>query len=168
MVFDKCAKQTVRTKGGSGTIRYPACHRFFFSLFPHMPSLRLRLLADYGGALSAGLCLVHCAAGPLLLAWWGQQPAEDNGDLVFLLLSVGLAVPATWQLSSQRLRWSLWIGLALFAATTLLADRYPLLEYVQYVVSVGLISVHLLNLRHCRRCLARAAGDPPRSECLAQ
>jgi hypothetical protein len=133
-----------------------------------MSSLRLRLLADYGGALSAGLCLVHCVAGPLLLAWWGQQPDTDNGDLFFLLLSVGLAIPATWRLSSWRLRGALWIGLALFAATVLLADRYPLLEYAQYAVSVGLIGTHLLNLRHCRRCLARTAADPLRAECLAQ
>jgi hypothetical protein len=124
-----------------------------------MPSPHIRLLADYGGALSAGLCLLHCAAGPLLLVWWGRQPIADDGDLIFLLLSAGMVVLATWRLSSQRLRWTLWTGLALFAATVLLADRYPLLEYVQYAVSIGLLGTHLLNLRHCRRCLTRAAAD---------
>jgi hypothetical protein len=115
-----------------------------------MPSPHIRLLADYGGALSAGLCLLHCAAGPLLLVWWGRQPIADDGDLIFLLLSAGMVVLATW---------TLWTGLALFAATVLLADRYPLLEYVQYAVSIGLLGTHLLNLRHCRRCLTRAAAD---------
>jgi len=133
-----------------------------------MPILRLRLLADYGGALSAGICLVHCVAGPLLLAWWGRQPETDNGDLIFLLLGVGLAVPATWRLSNWRLRGALWLGLTLFAITMLLADRYPPLEYVQYAVSAGLIATHLLNLKHCRRCLARTAASPSQADCIAQ
>jgi hypothetical protein len=113
---------------------------------------RVRLWADYGGVLNAGLCAVHCAAGPFILALWGGKPGKDSGDLIFLLLSVVLVAAASGRLSTWRLRLALWTGLALFAATVLLADRYPVLEYVQYVVSFGLIGVHLLNLRHCRRC----------------
>jgi len=111
----------------------------------------VRLWADYGGVLNAGLCAVHCAAGPLLLAFWGVKPSAD-GDVIFLLLSVVLVAAASGRLSTWRLRLALWTGLALFAATVLLADRYPALEYVQYAVSFGLIGVHLLNLRYCRRC----------------
>lgn len=118
------------------------------------PTPHLRLLADYGGIVSAGLCAVHCAIGPLLLAWWGKQVEAGDGDWLFLLLSSLLAGLATRQLSTLRLRVALWSGLVLFAATVLLADRYPVLEVVQYGVSGMLIGVHLLNLRHCQRCLA--------------
>ncbi len=117
---------------------------------------RVRLLADYGGVLSAVLCALHCAAGPVLLAWWGVRSTAEDGDWLFLLLSLGLGLLATRQLSTWQLRLALGGGLALFAATVLLADCYPILEHVQYAVSVGLIGVHLLNLRHCRRCLAAA------------
>jgi hypothetical protein len=115
---------------------------------------RVRLWADYCGVLNAGVCAVHCAAGPLILALWGAKPNsnEDNGDLIFLLLSVVLVVAASGRLSTWQLRLALWTGLVLFAATVLLADRYPVLEYAQYAVSFGLMGVHLLNLRHCRRC----------------
>ncbi len=125
-------------------------------------SSRLRKAADYGGALSAGLCLVHCAAGPLLLAWWGGQPTlhEGAGDLLFLGLSAGLVVLATRRLSSPRLRAALWAGLGLFAIAVLLAARYPWLEYAQYGASLGLLGAHLLNLRHCRRGAAAPATCP--------
>lgn len=120
---------------------------------------RTRLLADYGGVLSAGLCALHCAAGPVLLAWWGGRPATGDGDWLFLLLSGALVVLATRQRCTRGLRLALWGNLALFAATVLLADRYPVLEKAQYVGSCGLIGVHLLNLRYCRRCAASPAGN---------
>ncbi|HEX8349925.1 MAG TPA: recombinase family protein [Hymenobacter sp.] len=38
---------------------------------------------------------------------------------------------------------------ALFAAASLLAERWPGLEAVQVAASVGLIGTYLLNQRHC-------------------
>jgi hypothetical protein len=120
---------------------------------------RVRLWADYGGVLNAGVCAVHCAAGPFILAFWGVKPtsSEGTGDVIFLLLSGILVAAASGRLSTWQLRLALWTGLALFTATVLLTTRYPVLEYVQYAVSLGLMVVHLLNLRHCRRCQTLAA-----------
>lgn len=115
--------------------------------------LFLRRIADYGGIASAVLCGIHCAAGPLLLTWWGshQAPAlAARGELVFLGASALLVGLATWQHSSGRLRLALWASLALFAAASLLAGRWPWLEAIQYLASAGLIGAHLLNHRHCR------------------
>jgi hypothetical protein len=128
--------------------------------YSYMNFSRVRLWADYGGVLNAGVCAVHCAAGPFILAFWGVKPAssESAGDLIFLLLSGILVAAASGRLSTWQLRLALWTGLALFAATVLLADRYPVLEYVQYAVSFGLMGVHLLNLRYCRRCQLQAAS----------
>ena len=116
-----------------------------------------RVWADYGGIVNATLCLLHCAAGPLLLAWWsGTQHAAPAPywDALFLVLSGVLVVGATWRLSSLGLRLALWAFFALFAATVLLADYWPWLELVQYAASLGLVGTHLLNLRYCRRCAA--------------
>jgi len=126
----------------------------------HLP----RVLADYGGIINASLCLVHCAAGPLLLAWWSgtrSQELSPHWGTLFLVLSGILVLGATWRLSSQWIRLALWALFALFAATELLAERWPWLELVQYAASLGLVGTHLLNLRHCRRCAtapAPAAG----------
>ncbi|WP_162303703.1 MerC domain-containing protein [Hymenobacter sediminis] len=112
-----------------------------------------RAWADYGGMLNAMLCLLHCAAGPLLLAWWSGQKQEPDPlwDLLFLLVSGVLVVGATWRLTAWRLKAALWAFFTLFAVTILLADAYPWMELAQYGTSVGLLGTHLLNLRHCRR-----------------
>jgi hypothetical protein len=109
-----------------------------------------RRAADYGGVLNAVLCTVHCAAGPLLLAWWGtHNPGEaaEQWELGFLVMSGMLVALATWRQCSARLRWALWLLFALFASTGLLVERWPGLELVQYAASAGLIAAHLLN-RH--------------------
>ena len=120
-----------------------------------MRTLLLRQLADYGGALNAALCAVHCAAGPLLFAWWGaHEPdaAAAQWEPVFLLLSGVLVALATRPQTPARLRAALWGLFGVFAAAALLAGRWPALEYVQYAASAGLLLTHLLNQRHCRRC----------------
>ena len=117
----------------------------------------LRLTADYGGILNAGLCIVHCAAGPLLLALWGARAGTGPGpgDTLFLMASGILILGATWRMSAWWLRGALWGFFILFALAMLLAARYPGMELVQYAASLGLIGTHLLNLRHGRR-IARA------------
>lgn len=70
-----------------------------------------RQAADYGGALNAALCAAHCAAGPLLFAWWGaHEPAAaaEQWEPLFLGLSGVLVALATGRQSSARLRRALW------------------------------------------------------------
>ncbi|AMJ66638.1 hypothetical protein AXW84_15295 [Hymenobacter sp. PAMC 26628] len=114
----------------------------------------MRAAADYGGVLNAGLCGVHCAAGPALLAWWGTRnpgAAAERWEWGFLGLSGALVALATRRYSSTGLRVALWGLFAAFAAAALLAERWPWLAYAQYAASAGLVGDHLLNHRHCRR-----------------
>lgn len=116
--------------------------------------------ADYGGVLNAGLCGVHCAAGPVLLAWWGARnpgAASERWEWGFLMLSGVLVALATRRHSSAGLRAALWGLFAAFAAAVLLAERWPALQLVQYAASAGLVGAHLLNHRRCRRCVAAAS-----------
>ncbi|SFQ51657.1 MerC domain-containing protein [Hymenobacter arizonensis] len=125
-----------------------------------MKSITIRRAADYGGVLNAVLCGVHCAAGPLLLAWWGTRNPEstsESWELGFLALSGLLVALATRRQSTPSLRMALWGMFAVFAACSLLAERWPLLELAQYAASAGLIVVHLLNERHCRNCACRSS-----------
>lgn len=116
----------------------------------------LRRVADYGGVLNAGLCIVHCAAGPLLLTFFAGSGAvlSEGWGVAFLLVSGLLVGLATRRLSSAGLRRALWGFFGLFGVAMLLAARWPWLEAVQYAASAGLMATHLLNLRHCRRCAA--------------
>jgi len=117
-----------------------------------MKTLWIRLAADYGGVLNSGLCLVHCAASPLLLTYWGAHAhASEQWERVFLVVSGALVLLATWRMSSASLRVALWGFFVLFAGAGLLEEHYPWLELVQYAASLGLISTHLLNVRYCRR-----------------
>ena len=134
-----------------------------------MRAFSLRRAADYGGVLSAVLCGVHCAVGPLLLAWWGTPNSgatAERWELAFLVLSGILVALATRRPSPPGLRRVLRGLFAVFAAAALLAGRWPALQAVQYAASAGLIAAHWLNQRHCRRCVAGSlparAGRIPR------
>jgi hypothetical protein len=125
--------------------------------FNRMNVFLFRRAADYGGILNAALCGVHCAAGPVLLAWCGTHHAgavAERLEVVFLVLSGVLVALATWRQSSIWLRLALWVLFAAFTTAALLAERCPGMELVQYGASVGLIGAHLLNQRHCHRCVA--------------
>ena len=128
-----------------------------------MRTFSLRRAADYGGVLNAVLCGVHCAVGPLLLTWWGTRSpgaTAERWELAFLVISGVLVAQATRRHSSPALRLLLWGLFAVFAAAALLAERWPALQLVQYVASAGLIAAHLLNQRHCRRCVTGRAPYP--------
>lgn len=110
------------------------------------------------------MCAVHCAAGPLLLAWWGARApgaAAEQLEPWFLGFSGLLVALATWRQSSARLRVALWVLFGVFTAAALLAERWPALELVQYAASAGLVVTHWLNQRHCRRCAAGAICCAP-------
>jgi hypothetical protein len=111
-------------------------------------------LADYGGALNAGLCLLHCLAGPLLLTWLGyQSQLSEAWELGFLVVSGGLVVIAGRQVN-KRLR-MLMAGLfGLLVLAWALHEWLPALEVIQHGAAIGLIGAHFLNLRQHRRALA--------------
>ncbi|HEX8330636.1 MAG TPA: MerC domain-containing protein [Hymenobacter sp.] len=115
-----------------------------------MKVLLLRRVADYGGVLNALLCGIHCAAGPLLLAWWGtRNPGEtaERWELGFWVMSGVLVALAARRQSPAPLRVALWLLFALFTGAGVLAARWPAMQLVQYAASLGLIVAHLLN-RH--------------------
>jgi len=120
-----------------------------------MKAVWIRLAADYGGVLNSGLCLLHCAASPLLLAWWGVHPhASEQWETGFLVVSGVLVLLATWRISSAGLRGALWGFFVVFAGAGLGEEQYPWLTLVQYVASAGLIGTHLLNMRYGRQACA--------------
>lgn len=70
-------------------------------------------------------------------------------------LSGLLVVLAAWRQPTTWLRLMLWVLFVVFAASTLLAEQWPVLEKVQLVASVGIIGGHTLNQRQRRCCPAK-------------
>jgi hypothetical protein len=70
-------------------------------------------------------------------------------DYAFILINV-VAVWTAAQRTSRAIAAALWVSLGLFAIGILFEDLSPVFEYIGYVASLGLISSHLLNIRHCR------------------
>ncbi len=108
------------------------------------------LTQDHLGMLNSGLCLVHCLAMPLFIAWGASFAAHPLLELVFV-------VWAAWALRSalagrslgsfKVILWSVW---AVFALCMILEHELEWAGYVGMSASLGLIVGHALNLRRRR------------------
>jgi hypothetical protein len=129
----------------------------------------LRFDSDRKGMLVAGLCFVHCVAGPALLAFAGLSSAigiSEKIEPVFLLSSIVFGAAAL--IPAYRKKHRRRSCLVLFGcgiAFLVLRGRVlsgPALEYAATGVGAALIiGGHALNLRFSRQCpcCAPDAGD---------
>ncbi|RZJ93118.1 MAG: MerC domain-containing protein [Hymenobacter sp.] len=120
-----------------------------------MNQLLSRHRADYVGITGSVLCIIHCLATPVLIMTSALLNYESLrvGVLGLDYLFIGVNILAVWSASqhtTNRIRWALRGFLALFAGSLLLEDRSELFEYTAYAASVGLVVVHLFNIRQSR------------------
>ena len=117
---------------------------------------RLSLLytkPDWVGIASASLCVVHCLLTPLLLTlattyeWW------PGLSYLFLFVSFYAALETSWHSTGSPWLWLIWGSFVALATAVIFEDRYPALELLSYLASVGLVVGHILNIRYCRKCL---------------
>jgi MerC mercury resistance protein len=114
--------------------------------------------ADYVGITGSFLCLIHCIATPFLLmssAWLKQSEAFRESfhslDYVFIGINIVAVYFATRNHHSTGLiAKSLWFFLGVFTVAILFEDHGTFFEYLGYFASLGLITTHFLNIRHCR------------------
>ncbi|CCG98328.1 hypothetical protein FAES_0314 [Fibrella aestuarina BUZ 2] len=113
--------------------------------------------ADYIGITGSILCIIHCLAAPALVVTSnllqrdGVLQAGFLGlDYAFIAVNIVAVYFATRQHTTPAIRFALWAFLALFGVCLLLEDVSPVFEYVAYAASAGLVTSHLLNLRHHR------------------
>ena len=115
-----------------------------------------KLKSDWTGILSSGLCAIHCATTPLILT---AISSVENGaenwawlDFVFLSLSVLAVYHSTKHSALREIRWGLWTAWVVFAMGILLENWSAWMTALSYVGSMSLIVLHILNIRHFRRC----------------
>jgi hypothetical protein len=121
--------------------------------------------SDWLGIAASVACLIHCAAGPILLALQPlitgaalyEHEHHHNENSFWHYIFLGLALLAVW-LSARRahtlgIRLGLWASLSLFALGIFLEEAHSLLPtLLLYGGSLGLVMAHVLNLRHSRSC----------------
>jgi hypothetical protein len=128
----------------------------------------LRLDSDRRGILVAGLCFIHCVAGPALLAFAGFSSAigfSEKIEPVFVASSIAFGVAAL--VPAYRKKHGRPACLVLFAcgiACLLVRKHFEFraaAEGVATVIGATLIvCAHALNVRFSKRCpcCSRGAG----------
>jgi MerC mercury resistance protein len=110
--------------------------------------------ADYIGIMGSFLCLIHCIATPFLLmssAWLKQSESFHSLDYVFIAVNiVAVYFASRNHHSTSLISKSLWVFLGIFTVAILFEESGTFFEYLGYFASLGLITTHFLNIRHCR------------------
>jgi hypothetical protein len=112
--------------------------------------------ADYVGITGSILCIIHCLVTPVLLMT--SSLVADSAlrigylslDYVFIGVNIVAVYFATRHFTLPLIRTGLWFFLASFSMSMLLEDVSPTFEYLGYASSLGLVAMHLLNIRYHR------------------
>jgi hypothetical protein len=108
--------------------------------------------ADLIGILSSSICLVHCVATPLLIAFGAGFITNPFFKYLFLIISFVSIFKATENITSKKISLLLWISFWGFLFSTLFQEEYEWLHYSGYVFAILIIIGHILNIKHCREC----------------
>jgi len=108
--------------------------------------------ADLIGILSSSICLVHCLATPLLLAFGASFITNPFFKYLFLIISFVSIFKATENITSKKIALLLWISFWGFLFSTLFQEEYEWLHYSGYLFAILIIIGHILNIKHCREC----------------
>jgi len=108
--------------------------------------------ADLIGILSSSICLVHCVATPLLIAFGAGFITNPFFKYLFLIISFVSIFKATENVTSKKISLLLWISFWGFLFSTLFQEEYEWLHYSGYLFAILIIIGHILNIKHCREC----------------
>jgi hypothetical protein len=108
--------------------------------------------ADLIGILSSSICLVHCIATPLLIAFGAGFITNPFFKYLFLIISFLSIFKATENITSKKISLLLWISFWGFLFSTLFQEEYEWLHYSGYLFAILIIIGHILNIKHCREC----------------
>jgi MerC mercury resistance protein len=163
-ISDPCGKKyldqsdAIRSAGGPGRADWTHVLR---------GAVRLRIDSDRKGMLIAGLCFIHCVAGPAVLGFAGFASVvgvSEKIEPVFLLSSLVFGAAAL--VPAYRKRHGRLSCLVLFAggiACLLFRRRLQggaVAEWARTGIGAALIiGAHALNLRFSKRCPCCAQDD---------
>ena len=101
--------------------------------------------ADFIGVLSSSVCLVHCLATPLLIAFGAGVISSPLVKYLFLIFSFSAVISTTKHQKFTKIAILLWISFLGFLFSNLLQEHYHYLHYTGCFFAILLIIGHLLN-----------------------
>lgn len=108
--------------------------------------------ADIIGILSSSICLVHCIATPLLIAFGANYLTNPFFKYLFLIISFVSIFKATEKISKLKIALLLWVSFSGFLFSTLFQEEYHWLHYTGYFFAILIIVGHILNIKYCKQC----------------
>ncbi|MBY0243885.1 MAG: MerC domain-containing protein [Sphingobacteriaceae bacterium] len=115
--------------------------------------------ADLIGILSSSICLVHCLATPLLIAFGAEFITNPFFKYLFLILSFASIFKATEKVTNIKNATLLWVSFWGFLFSTLFQETYEWLHYSGYLFAILIIIGHILNIKYCRECLTQNENE---------
>jgi hypothetical protein len=108
--------------------------------------------ADFIGIFSSSLCLVHCFATPLLIAFGAGFITNPIFKYLFLIISFASIFKATENVNNAKIGLLLWVSFWGFLFSTLFQEEYEWLHYSGYFFAILIIVGHVLNIKYCKQC----------------
>ncbi len=123
-------------------------------------SIHQKTLADWLGIIGGITCAVHCLVFPILVIYLSWL---SNLHVMLEYTFIGIALLAVFfagKTMTKPLRKWLWLSFLLFSIATLLHEISPMLKYLSFVGSAGLIICHSQNLFQRKKApvLAKASS----------
>ncbi len=108
--------------------------------------------ANLIGIVSSSICLVHCVATPLLIAFGAEYIINPSFKYLFLILSFASIFKATENVTNTKNAILLWVSFWGFLFSTLFQEEYEWLHYSGYFFTILIIVGHIINIKHCKQC----------------
>ena len=115
--------------------------------------------ADTIGIINSSICVIHCIATPLLLAFGVGFMANPFFKYLFLIIAFLSIFKTTQALTSGKIATLLWVSFWGFSFSTLLEDEYTWLQYSSYCFALLIIIGHIINIRHCKKCSLKTENE---------
>lgn len=118
---------------------------------------KLRIKSDWLGISAAGLCLIHCMVFPIIVLAGGAINEEFHDKwhfLDFIFLAIGFIAVRYSSRSTHYtwIKWMMWITYITLSLALIFRESLYWLEYLSYAASLGLITVHIINIYKGQSC----------------
>jgi Ca2+/Na+ antiporter len=111
---------------------------------------------DLLGITGSALCLGHCILLPFIFIYNGEHQHHHHDqwfgidiDYYFLLVAAFAVILTSKKPGPIWIKIALWASLLACFVGIAMHDVLPVLKYVLYLGSLGLITSHIFNMRHC-------------------
>lgn len=118
--------------------------------------LKFIVKADYIGALTSTLCLIHCLIGPFIFMAWTSSSVQSNGapnwwhilDYIFLVISFFAIYKTTQQTDKTWINYGFWTNWILLVAL-ILNEKTAFVstpETLIYIPTIIITGLHIYKL----------------------